>query len=70
VALGKYEHFKGGEYEIIAFAKDSEDLTELVVYKALYGEGDVWVRPKKEFFDTVDKPEIGYTGPRFIQIDD
>ena len=45
ITLGKYKHYKGNEYEVIAMAKHSETLEDMVVYKALYGEGDVWVRP-------------------------
>lgn len=42
---GKYRHFKGGEYELIGLAKHSETLEKMVVYRALYGEGGLWVRP-------------------------
>jgi len=42
---GRYRHFKGGEYEVLSIAKHSETLEEMVVYRALYGEGDIWVRP-------------------------
>lgn len=51
IKLGKYRHFKGNEYEVIAIAKHSETLEEMVVYKALYGEGEVWVRPAKMWLD-------------------
>ena len=42
---GKYRHFKGGEYELIGIARHSETLEPMVVYRALYGEFGVWVRP-------------------------
>ena len=45
IKLGKYRHFKGGEYEVLMIAKNSETLEDTVVYRALYGEGGVWVRP-------------------------
>ena len=63
IKLGKYRHFKGGMYEVIALAKHSETLEEIVVYKALYGEGKVWVRPLAMWEETVfvDGKEI----PRF-----
>ncbi|MDR1794569.1 MAG: DUF1653 domain-containing protein [Erysipelotrichaceae bacterium] len=42
---GIYRHYKGNLYEVIAIAKHSETLEELVVYRALYDEGKIWVRP-------------------------
>jgi len=51
--LGKYKHFKGGEYEIIGIAKHSETLEDFVVYKALYGKKDLWIRPLKIFLEKV-----------------
>jgi hypothetical protein len=50
---GKYRHYKGKEYTVIAIAKHSETLEELVVYRAEYGEKGVWVRPKEMFLETV-----------------
>ena len=42
---GIYRHYKGNRYEVISFAKHSETLEDMVIYKALYGEGGTWVRP-------------------------
>jgi hypothetical protein len=42
---GIYKHFKGNKYELLGIAKHSETLEEMVVYKALYGDGGIWVRP-------------------------
>ena len=64
--LGKYRHFKGGEYQLLALALHSETLEPMVVYQALYGEGKIWVRPAAMWNETVDKD--GYSGPRFTYI--
>lgn len=50
---GRYRHFKGGEYEVIGIAKNSETLEEMVVYKALYADGGLWVRPASMWNETV-----------------
>ena len=55
-----YELYKGLRYKILAIARHSETLEELVVYQALYGEGDVWVRPLTMFLEN-----IGQIQPRF-----
>ena len=60
---GKYRHFKGGEYELLFVASHSETLEPMVVYRALYGDGGVWVRPASMWLEIVDKD--GYHGPRF-----
>ena len=65
---GKYRHFKGNEYEVIAVARHSETLEEMVVYRALYGERGLWVRPKAMFEETVERD--GKTFPRFTYIGD
>ncbi len=64
---GKYRHFKGGEYELIGIARHSETLEPMVVYRALYGEGGLWVRPAQMWTETVEKGD--YHGPRFVCID-
>ena len=53
ITLGLYKHFKGGEYEVLGLAFDSETLEVMVVYKALYGQGLTWVRPRSMFLETV-----------------
>ena len=59
----EFVHFKGGRYRLEGFAKDSETLEEMVVYRALYGEGGLWVRPAKMFFETIERD--GKTMKRF-----
>ena len=66
IKLGKYRHFKGNEYEVIAIAKHSETLEEMVVYKALYGDGDIWVRPAKMWDEAIEHD--GKTFKRFEYI--
>lgn len=61
--LGKYKHYKGNEYEVIGIAKHSETLEDMVVYKALYGEGQIWVRPLNMFLEEVEVE--GRKVPRF-----
>jgi hypothetical protein len=60
---GRYRHYKGGLYEVLGVARHSETEEELVVYRALYGEGGLWVRPRKMFQESV--PFNGQDGPRF-----
>lgn len=63
----RYKHFKGNEYEIVAIAKHSETLEDIVVYKALYGENQIWVRPLLMFLDTKTL-EDGTQVQRFTKI--
>jgi len=67
VQPGKYRHFKGSEYEVIGTAKHTETLEELVVYRALYGERGLWVRPVGMFLDWVERK--GEQVPRFRRLD-
>ncbi len=53
IKKGIYRHFKGNKYEVIGVALHSETLEEMVVYKALYGENKLWVRPASMFDETV-----------------
>ena len=53
IPLGLYRHFKGGEYEVIGLARHSETLAWHVVYRALYGDGGLWVRPATMFLESV-----------------
>ena len=68
IKLGRYRHFKGMEYEVIGVAKHSETLEPMVVYRALYGEGGLWVRPAAMWQETVTRD--GVTSPRFTYIGD
>lgn len=60
---GKYRHFKGNEYELIDIALHSETMEPMVVYRALYGENGLWVRPASMWNEFIDRD--GYQGPRF-----
>ena len=53
VPTGRYRHYKGGEYELVGAARHSETLEALALYRPLYGEGALWVRPWAMFFDSV-----------------
>jgi hypothetical protein len=63
IKAGIYQHFKGGRYEVLGTARHSETDEELVVYRPLYGEGGLWVRPLAMFTETVERD--GVTQPRF-----
>ena len=63
---GRYKHFKGGEYEVLRVALHSETQEPMVVYRALYGEHGVWVRPASMWNETVVRD--GKTYRRFTYI--
>lgn len=63
---GRYRHFKGAEYEVVGIARHSETLEELVVYRPLYGEMGLWVRPRAMFLEEVEVD--GKLRPRFSRI--
>lgn len=65
---GKYRHFKGKEYEVLGVAKHSETLEEMVVYRQLYGEHGLWVRPASMWEETVERD--GKSFKRFTYIGD
>lgn len=66
IKTGRYRHFKGKEYEVLGIASHSETLEPMVVYRALYGEGGLWVRPLSMWNETVERDS--YHGPRFQYI--
>jgi len=63
INMGRYKHFKGGEYEVMAIAQHSETLEKLVIYRPLYGQPSIWVRPLSMFQDM--KEINGKLVPRF-----
>lgn len=67
IKIGKYRHFKGNEYEVLYIAKHSETQEDMVVYRALYGDHEVWVRPASMWNETVERD--GKTYKRFEYID-
>ena len=67
IKLGKYRHFKGNEYEVLCIGKDSETMEDVVIYRALYGDKGVWVRPARMWNETVERD--GKTYKRFTLIE-
>lgn len=63
LVLGVYEHYKGNRYKVLAVGRHSEMEEEVVIYQALYGDGDYWVRPLQLFLGTVQV--AGAVVPRF-----
>lgn len=68
IKLGVYKHFKGNEYEVLAVATHSETLEPMVVYRALYGDGGIWVRPLSMWNETVELD--GVKQKRFTYVDE
>lgn len=66
LAPGRYRHYKGGEYEVLAVARHSETLEALVVYRPLYNDSGWWVRPHAMFVETVVVD--GVRRPRFERL--
>lgn len=65
---GIYRHFKGREYEVLFTARHSETEEPMVVYRALYGDGGIWVRPAAMWNETVERD--GKTERRFVFLHD
>lgn len=63
---GRYRHYKGRDYDVIGVARHSETLEAVVVYRPLYGEGALWVRPYAMFVETVIVN--GVERPRFAAV--
>ena len=68
IKAGKYRHFKGNLYEVLYTATHSETMERMVVYRALYGERGVWVRPESMWTEHVERD--GYSGPRFYPVEE
>ena len=66
IPLGVYRHYKGNQYEVVGFAKHSETLEDMVIYKALYGDGGTWVRPLSMWENLIETD--GKTVKRFEYI--
>ncbi|MGL4798770.1 MAG: DUF1653 domain-containing protein [Cellulosilyticaceae bacterium] len=68
ITPGKYRHFKGNMYEVIEVARHSETMEEMVVYRALYGEGGLWVRPAHMWDETIERE--GKSFKRFAKVEE
>ena len=67
ISLGVYRHYKGQQYEVLGVARHSETEEEFVVYRALYGDRGLWIRPLAMFTENVEKE--GGSVPRFSPVD-
>ena len=67
IPAGRYRHFKGNEYEVLCIAHHSETLAPLVVYRALYGAGEVWARPAEMWNEIVERNGASFL--RFRRVD-
>jgi hypothetical protein len=67
LVLGRYRHYKGGEYTVMGVAQHSETGEALVVYRPEYGDRELWVRPLSMFQESVETPDG--VEPRFALID-
>ena len=65
---GRYQHYKGQHYEVIGIARHSETEEQMVVYRCLYRDFSLWVRPLTMFVETVEV--AGEQVPRFARLDD
>ena len=65
---GRYRHFKGNVYQVLGSATHSETGEAMVVYRALYGEGGLWVRPAVMWSEWIARDV--YSGPRFVFVED
>lgn len=68
IKTGRYRHFKGNEYEVIGTARHSETMEEMVVYRALYGEYGLWVRPASMWNEMVERD--GKVYQRFTYVEE
>ncbi|WP_461482706.1 DUF1653 domain-containing protein [Porticoccus sp.] len=66
IRKGRYRHFKGNCYELIDTARHSETGEWLVIYRPLYGEGGLWVRPLAMFDDWVERDGVSVQRFEFI----
>jgi hypothetical protein len=65
---GRYRHYKGGEYEVIGVARHSETLELMVIYRPLYNDSGLWVRPHAMFFEEIEFE--GRVQPRFAAVEE
>ena len=65
--LGLYQHYNGNYYHVMSVARHTETLDEMVVYRSLYGDYGVWVRPKKMFEEIITKNEQSMPRFKFIK---